>query len=69
MLNGPAATAVTVEGASGAGVTFSASLSGSTVTVTMSETKGAPTGDKQAILKVWSGGTQVAHAVLYTLVK
>jgi subtilisin family serine protease len=69
MLNGPAATAVTVDSATGAGVSFSASLSGSTITVTMTEAKDAPTGNKQAILKVWSGGTLIAHAALYTFVK
>ena len=68
-LNGPAATAVTVTNAVGSGVTFSASKSGNTITVTMTEAKGASVGDKQAILRVWSGGTQVAHAVLYTFVK
>ena len=68
-LNGPAATGVTVKNASGAGVSFSASLSGNTITVTMSESKGAPAGDKQAVLSVSSGGSEIAHAVLYTFVK
>lgn len=40
-----------------------------TVTVTMSATKGAPAGPKQAQLDVSEGGTVRAHAVLFTLVK
>jgi subtilisin family serine protease len=68
-LNGPAANAVSVTNFVGAGVSFSASISGSTITVTMTETKGAPAGDKQAILRVKSGGMEIAHAVLYAFVK
>jgi subtilisin family serine protease len=40
-----------------------------TVTVTMSAAKGAATGGHSAYLEVGSGGTSVAHAVLYTLIK
>ena len=60
----------------GTGVTFSAPSSitlpagaSATVTVTMTETKAAPKGDHSAILRVSTGGTEVAHAVLYTLIK
>ena len=38
------------------------------VTVTMASTKSAPDGNHQATLTVASGGTEVAHAMLYTLV-
>ncbi len=58
------------------GVTFSvthtlslgAGKSGS-VTLTMSAVKGAAPGDHQALLSVWTGGSEVAHAVVYTFVK
>ena len=39
-----------------------------TITVTAAATKGA-SGDKQAILAVRTGGVEVAHAAVYTLVK
>lgn len=35
----------------------------------MSAAKGSSAGDHQAILRVFSGGTEIAHAVVYTLVK
>ncbi len=53
----------------GPGVTFSASVSGSTITVTMTVAKGSPAGSRQGILRVRSGGTEVAHAAVYTFVK
>jgi subtilisin family serine protease len=69
-LAGPAnVTAVTVTNQSGGGVTFSASRSGNTITVTMTAAKGAAVGDHQGILRVWNGGTQLAHAAVYALVK
>jgi minor extracellular serine protease Vpr len=69
-LAGPAnVTAVTVTNQSGGGVTFSASRSGNTITVTMTAAKGAAMGDHQGILRVWNGGTQLAHAAVYALVK
>lgn len=69
-LAGPAnVTGVTVTPQTGGGVTFSASLSGNTITVTMTAAKGAAAGDHQGILRVWNGGTQLAHAAVYTLVK
>ena len=67
-LNGTADGA-TVTGTTGTGVTFSASVSGSTITVTMDAAKGASFGDHQAILRVTSGGTEVAHAAIYVYVK
>lgn len=66
---GGVATGVTVTDTNGAGVTFSASLSGNTITVTMTAAKGAPAGHKQAIIRVWNGATEIAHAAVYTLVK
>jgi minor extracellular serine protease Vpr len=69
---GPGAYTVAVRsaGPSGAaGVSYAASISGSTITVTMSEAKGATLGDHYATLSVMLGGSEVAHAVLYTLVK
>jgi minor extracellular serine protease Vpr len=60
---------VTVSSATGNGVTYSASLSPGTITVTMTAEKQASFGDHQAMLRVFAGGTEVAHAVVYTLVK
>jgi hypothetical protein len=37
--------------------------------VLMTAAQGAPAGSKQATLEVSVGATQIAHAVLYTLVK
>ena len=68
-LSGAAPTAVTIGSSTGTGVTYAATLSGSTISVTMVAAKGASAGDHQTTLRVWSGGTQIAHAVIYTLVK
>ncbi|MBA2526156.1 MAG: S8 family serine peptidase [Pyrinomonadaceae bacterium] len=64
-------------GAGGGGVSYTVSPTSvslaagaiKTVTVTMSATKRASTGGHQATLTVSSGGTEVAHAVVYTLIK
>jgi subtilisin family serine protease len=70
---GPGALSVTVDTsktpASQTGVAYSASVSGGTITVTMSADKGASTGDHFAILRISRGGNEVAHAALYTLIK
>lgn len=63
------ATGVAVTDTTGSGVSYSATLAGDTITVTMSAAKRASGGDHQAVLRVLNGGTEVAHAVLYTLVK
>jgi minor extracellular serine protease Vpr len=63
------ALSVTVSSATGTGVAYSASLSAGTITVTMTAEKHASFGDHQAMLRVFAGGTEVAHAVVYTLVK
>jgi subtilisin family serine protease len=66
---GGAATTVAVTGTTGTGVTYGATLSGDTITVTMSAAKGASGGGHQATLRVYSGGVEVAHATVYTLIK
>jgi subtilisin family serine protease len=66
---GGSATGVAVTGTTGSGVSYTATLAGSTINVTMSAAKRASSGDHQAVLRVLNGGTEVAHAVLYTLVK
>ena len=50
-------------------VTFTPSVSGSTITVTMRANKGAAAGPRQGILRVSSGGTEVAHAAVFAFVK
>jgi subtilisin family serine protease len=68
-LAGAPATSVTISSSTGTGVSYSATLSGSTITVAMAADKGASGGDHQATLRVFSGSTEIAHAVVYTLVK
>ena len=66
---GTAATSVAVTNETCAGVNFGATLSGSTITVTMAANKGIPAGDCQGILRVFAGATEIAHAAVYALVK
>lgn len=66
---GGAATSVAITGTTGTGVAYGATLSGGTITVSMSADKGASTGGHQAILRVYSGATEIAHAAVYTLIK
>ena len=69
-LGGPVPLSVSIASVGAAnGVNYSASLSGTTITVTMSADKGAANGNHAATLKVFSGTTEVAHAVVYTLIK
>jgi minor extracellular serine protease Vpr len=76
-LSGSSATFDLAVGAGSGGVSFSVDTSSvtlaagasATVTVTMSADQGAAKGDHSALLTVTSGGTQVAHSVLYTFVK
>ncbi len=49
-------------------LTLAAGASG-TITITMIAVKGAVVGNHQALLTVTVGGTQVAHAVVYTFIK
>jgi minor extracellular serine protease Vpr len=67
-LAGAPATGVTISSGTG-GVSYSAALSGNTISISMSAAKGASGGDHPATLRVFSGGTEIAHAVVYTLVK
>ena len=67
---------VAVDDTSADGVTFSTTGSTftlapgatQTVTIAVQSTRGAPDGHKQATVRVTSGGTEVAHAMIYTLV-
>jgi len=59
----------TIDGQTGGGVTFAATVSGNTITVTMTAAKGAAAGSRQGILRISSGGTEVAHAAVYVLIK
>ena len=69
--------AVSVGAAGGTGVSFSVSPTSvslaagasATVTITMTAAKGASFGDHAATLRISSGGSEVAHAVVYALVK
>jgi minor extracellular serine protease Vpr len=69
VLGGAGALAVSVAPATSGGVTYAASVSGDTITVSMTAAKRATAGDHEAVLRVTQGGTEVAHAVVYTLVK
>lgn len=76
-LTGSAQTFDVAVGAGSGGVAFSVSPSSlnlaagasGAVTVTMSADKGAGSGDHQATLTVSSGGIEIAHAAVYTLIK
>jgi minor extracellular serine protease Vpr len=64
---GPYTVAVTDE--TGLGVDFGATISGSTITVIMTANRGIAGGNRQGILRVSSGGTEIAHAAIYAFVK
>ena len=66
---GGSATSAQVVDTTGDGVTYGATLSGNTITVTMSAAKGAGAGSHQATLRVLSGSTEIAHAAVFTFVK
>jgi len=68
-LSGPSPTAVAVTDTTGAGVAYTATLSGGTITVTMDAQQGASAGDHRAVLRVMRGSIEIAHAVLYTFAK
>jgi minor extracellular serine protease Vpr len=69
-LAGGGTPTVTIGTSSGTGVTYTVSPpSAGKVTVTMTVAKGASAGDHYATLRVSSGGTEIAHAVVYALVK
>jgi subtilisin family serine protease len=74
---GPMTYGLSVGTATGHGVGYSVSPSSvtlapgesATATVTMTAAKGAGFGDHFAMLRVHAGGVEVAHAVVYTLIK
>jgi subtilisin family serine protease len=77
---GGTATSVTIDdyavyGANGAriptvgGVLYTATLAGGTITIDMNAARGATKGGHQATLRVSAGGVEIAHAVVYTLIK
>jgi minor extracellular serine protease Vpr len=76
-LSGGAATFSIAVGAGGGGVGYTVSPSSvslapgasTTVTVTMSADKGAAPDGHQALLTVGSGGSEVAHAVVFAFIK
>jgi len=68
-LSGAGPYGVTVTGETGAGVDFGATISGSTITVTMTASQGIPAGNRQGILRVSAGGTEIAHAAIYAFIK
>ena len=61
-LNGPAATAVTVTGQTGGNVSFSASLSGSTIVSRASMTSGSPRAMTTGVSAFTIGQTRCAYA-------
>lgn len=65
---GPATGTGVSYSVSGSSVTLAAGAS-ATVTVTMTADKGASLGDHYATLRVSTGGSEVAHAVIYTFIK
>jgi minor extracellular serine protease Vpr len=60
---------VSVGSSTGVGVSYAGAVSGSTISVTMTAAKGAGAGDHQATLRVLRGGSEIAHAAVYTLIK
>lgn len=58
-----------VTGTTGSGVTFAVAPTSSGFAVTMDASKGAGLGDHQAMLRIYRGDTEVAHAVLYVFIK
>jgi minor extracellular serine protease Vpr len=68
-LSGSGPYTVAVTGETGGGVDFGASISGNTITVTMTVDRGASEGSKQGILRVSGPSGEVAHAAVYAFVK
>jgi uncharacterized membrane protein len=77
LTGGASIFAVSVGAATGTGVAFSVSPASvalaagasATVTITATSAKGASAGDHFASLRVRASGAEVAHAVVYALVK
>ena len=68
-LSGTGGYTVEVTNQTGAGVTFGATISGNTITVTMTAAKGIPVGNRQGILRVKKSGVEIAHAAVYAFIK
>jgi subtilisin family serine protease len=68
-LDGSGPYTVDVTDETGAGVDFGATISGSTITVTMTAGRRIAAGSRQGILRVRSGGTEIAHAAVFAFVK
>jgi len=68
---------VQITDVTGSGVTYNASISSSTlangeqgtIRVNMKASKGAPTGFHEATLRIYSNGTEIAHAEILTVIK
>jgi minor extracellular serine protease Vpr len=68
-LSGSATWSAAIGASTGTGVSYSASVSGGKVVVQMVATKDASKGDHSATLRVMRNGVEVAHAIVYTLIK
>jgi subtilisin family serine protease len=68
-LSGAGPYTVSVTNETGGGVDFGATISGTTITVTMSAGQGIAAGNRQGILRVFAGGAEIAHAAVYVFVK
>ena len=68
-LSGSGPYTVEVTNQTGVGVSFGASISGNTITVTMSALKGIPAGSRQGTLRVKKNGTEIAHAAVFAFIK
>jgi minor extracellular serine protease Vpr len=65
--SGPYTVSVTDE--TGGGVDFGASISGTTITVTMAAGSGIAPGNRQGIVRVSNASGEIAHAAVYAFVK
>ena len=68
-LSGTGPYTVEVTNETGAGVDFGATISGNTITVTMTASKGISAGNRQGILRVKKAGVEIAHAAVYAFIK
>jgi hypothetical protein len=68
-LSGTGPYTVEVTNQTGAGVTYGATISGNTITVTMTASKGILAGNRQGILRVKKAGVEIAHAAVYAFIK
>jgi minor extracellular serine protease Vpr len=68
-LSGLATWTVSIGASTGTGVTYTANIVGGNIVVGMSAAKTASKGDHSAMLRLMRNGTEVAHAIVYTLIK